>query len=82
MKYQEEIKRIIQNTVSLTEEVDSIDFETSLVNAGMDSLSFVRIVVEIENHFDLEFPDDKLVFTEADTIKTLCKIVLEVKGEV
>lgn len=81
MKYQDEIAKIIRDTIILTEPVENIIIDTRLQNVGMDSITFVKAVVEIENHFDIEFPDEKLAITQAGTIKDLCEIVMEAKGE-
>ena len=44
---------------------------------GLDSLKFVRIVVEVEDRFGIEFPDDKLDLSQTDTVRKLCEIVME-----
>ena len=80
MRYENEIREILFNTVAVTEPADSITIETNLHDAGMDSLSFVRLVIEIEDFFGIEFPDDKLIMSEAGTIKELCEIVDSAKS--
>ena len=80
MKYQNEITTIIKDIINLTEPIEDISIDTNLQNIGMDSITFVRVVVEIENKFRIEFPDDKLIITEAGTINQLCVIVQSVKG--
>lgn len=79
MKYQHEVIKIIEETITLTENIDNIDIDTNLQNVGMDSISFVRVVVKIENQFDIKFPDEKLVITLAGTIKSLCEIIIDIK---
>lgn len=81
MKYQNEIMEIIKDTINLTESVDHISLDTDLQNVGMDSLTFVRVVIEIENLFNVEFPDEKLIISQAGTVKKLCTIVMEVRDK-
>jgi len=73
MKYENEIRELLLKTITVTEPIEEITAETDLQNVGMDSLTFIKLIVEIENLFDIEFPDDKLA--ETGTIKKLCEIV-------
>lgn len=75
MKYEQEIREILPRAITLTQSIDTIAIDTDLQTVGMDSLSFVRMVVEIENIFDFEFPDEKLIVSEAGTIQELCNIL-------
>jgi len=79
MKYQNEITKIIQDTIQLTVPIESLELDTRLENVGLDSITFIRIVVQIEDQFDMEFPEDRLLLTQAGTIKDLCEIVIAVK---
>lgn len=52
----------------------------NLIDAlGMDSITFVYIVVELETHFDIQIPDDSLFI---EKFKTLDEIVLIVEKEI
>ena len=73
--YDAEIRAIIAANIISNEPIDTYDAEASLQNIGMDSISFIRIAVEIENHFGFEFPEDKLIIAEAGTIALLDQIV-------
>ena len=75
MKYEKEIRDIISRVKIGTEPIESITSETKLQDIGMDSLRFVEIIIEIENEFKLEFPDDKLVMSECGTIIELCNTI-------
>lgn len=79
MKYEEAIRKIIDENVKLTKPMEAIQFEENLKNAGMDSLSFISVIVEIENCFSITFPDEKLIIQNACTIKQLCEIVKSVE---
>ena len=81
MDYEKQIRELISGIIKTTEPIDNYGADNDLQSIGMDSLTFVRIVVEIENRFEIEFPDDKLVMTESGTINQLCAVILTSKGE-
>jgi acyl carrier protein len=80
MNFEKKIREIVATNIKTTESIDTYDADGSLQDIGMDSLTFVRIVVAIENEFEIEFPDDKLIITEAGTIALLCNLLESVLG--
>lgn len=42
---------------------------------GINSLGYIKLIVEIENRYDIQIPDQKLVLSNATTIKDLACIV-------
>lgn len=74
MKYENEIREIVLGVMN-NPELNSATIEDDLQNFGMNSILFIKIVVEIENRFNIEFPDEKLLITQAGTIKELCEII-------
>ena len=44
---------------------------------GMDSISFIRIIVELEELYDIEFDDEKLSHSDYETIGQVYKYVLD-----
>lgn len=47
----------------------------------LDSLSFVTIIVEIEQAFGIEVPDDRLDFTELNTISGFTSLVQQLLNQ-
>lgn len=47
----------------------------NLVDLGMDSIKFVQVVVSLEEVFECEIPDSKLLVTEMDTIKKIYDVL-------
>lgn len=76
MKYENEIREILSKIIQNGEAIKNIGVDDSLQAIGMNSIAFIKVVVEIENEFNIEFPDNKLSITEAGTIRDLCDIVL------
>ena len=42
---------------------------------GLDSIAFIRMVVALEETFNVEIPDEKLLITEMNTISKIEKII-------
>lgn len=72
----EEILDIINNAI----EGDAIDLEQlddDLSELGMDSIKFIQIIVEIEETFECEIPDSKLIITELNTVQKIFDVLQE-----
>ena len=51
------------------------DFDTDLSEIGVDSLLFIRIIVAIEEEFECEIPDEKLLISEMNTVNKIIGIL-------
>lgn len=72
----EELKKIICNYADVKEE--NITLNTNIKNElGLNSLELINLVVEIEDHFNLEIPDEEILGIETvdDAIKLIKKQV-------
>ena len=58
---------------------DIIEYVDLIDDCGMDSITFISIVVEIEAHFDIEVPDDLLTL---ENFKCVDDIVTIVENEI
>jgi len=56
-------------------EITAEQIEEDLSQLGMDSITFIRIVVALEEYFDIEIPDEYLLIAEMNTIEKMLKIV-------
>lgn len=61
------------NNIQVTQEQIDIPFES----LGIDSIEFVRIIVELEDFFECEFPDEKLIMNNANTVKKIFMILAD-----
>ena len=73
MKYEKKIREIISSHTNAN--VDSFESDGDLRDIGIGSLSFIAIIVDIENEFGIEFPNDMLVMKSSGTIALLNQIV-------
>lgn len=42
---------------------------------GVDSITFIKIIVMLENEFECEIPDSKILFTEMDTVQKIIEVL-------
>lgn len=71
----ESILRVINSLDNI--EVSTEQLDESLPNLGMDSISFIQIVVGLEEAFDCEIPDSKLLVSEMDTVQKILDVLQE-----
>ena len=66
---------VINKSESL--EINENQIETNLSDMGMDSINFIQIIVGLEDAFDCEIPDSKLLITEMDTVQKMFDVLQE-----
>ena len=71
----ESILRVINSLDNI--EVSTEQLDESLPDLGMDSISFIQIVVGLEEAFDCEIPDSKLLISEMDTVRKMLNVLQE-----
>lgn len=47
----------------------------NITGLGINSISFIKLVVYLENEFNIEFDDDALDFSKFTSLNELCKYV-------
>lgn len=78
-KVTELIKKIIIEIGKYTNEEQEfvIDDNQDLVTVGMDSLSFIKLLVQIEIEFEIEFEDEELLMENFQTVNTIVSLLGE-----
>ncbi len=56
-------------------EINNISIDTDFVSIGIDSITFIKIVVALESEFDFEFDDEMLLITKFSTLKSMIDYV-------
>ena len=70
MVYTEILRKIVaQNINTISKNKIEDDFE------GIDSIVFIKIILAIEDYFNIEYPDDKLSFQESGSISKISKVL-------
>ncbi|HAN21164.1 MAG TPA: hypothetical protein DCP51_05750 [Clostridiales bacterium] len=81
--YEEKIKKdlykILCNVYSSSDKIKNISPDTDFKKEGMDSIMFVELIIEIENHFKIDFPYEKMTLKQAGSIKAICEIISSLK---
>lgn len=71
---------IIKNAVNISDETTIIS--NTLINTlKINSLNFLKIIVDIEEEYDIEFDDEELNFDGFSTIKALVEHIDKKRNE-
>ena len=62
-------------------EIGKDQLEDNLTECGMDSITFIQIIVAIEETFECEIPDSKLLLTEMDTVQKMIDVLQELYND-
>lgn len=52
-----------------------IEEDTLLNSLGVDSLTFIRILVDIEDYFGIQIPENDFLIEKMNTLKKMCKVI-------
>ena len=77
----DEIRQIIREHARLPVDVDSLTDDADLYEAGMTSHASVNVMLAIEDHFDLEFPDHMLKRSVFESIAAIASALQELRSE-
>lgn len=55
--------------------VDNVDFDSPLSVYGVDSLSIIEIILEVENFFETEIDNSKLNYSSLKTIRSISNLI-------
>lgn len=70
------IKNYIREIIcELLEMYENFDENENLVELGMESVKFVELILQIEEHFNVQIPDEKLNFVDMNTLKNIVSVV-------
>ena len=73
--YQNQIRHILASHGRLSVDVTALNDDSDLYAAGLTSLITVNLLLAIEDHFDVEFPDELLSRRTFQSIEALAAAV-------
>jgi acyl carrier protein len=73
----DEIRTIIRDHARLPVDVDALAVDADLYQAGMTSHASVNVMLALEDHFDLEFPDHMLKRSVFESIAAIAAALRE-----
>lgn len=69
----ENVLGVVNSTEKL--EITTEQLQENLPDLGMDSITFIQIIVALEERFECEIPDEKLLITEMDTVQKMIDVL-------
>lgn len=70
------LKEILISNLDDDNMVDvEIGLDDNLVSLGLNSITFIKVVVECEKAFDIEFDDEELDYEVFDTLEKICNCI-------
>lgn len=76
--YQEQVRTIVAQHARLPIDVAQLSDSADLYAAGLTSLTTVNLMLAIEDHFDIEFPDQMLGRKTFESIQSLSEAIEEI----
>ncbi|MFL5896892.1 MAG: acyl carrier protein [Solirubrobacterales bacterium] len=74
----EQIRQVIRQHAHLSVNVDSLDDDADLYQAGMTSHASVNVMIALEDTFDVEFLDSMLKRSVFESVSAIEKALSEV----
>ena len=69
----ERVTDIVNSVLGI--KLNNENVEDNLSQIGMDSIKFIQIVVALEESFEIEVPDEKLLITAMGTLNQMIDVV-------
>lgn len=69
------VRKILRAIVETPSIVDNLKNDDILLGIGINSLSIVKLAVELENEYDFEIEDDELQMENLSTINKICELI-------
>ena len=60
-------------------EVTEDKLDEDLSELGMDSITFIKIIVAVEEEFECEIPDSKLLLGEMNTVNKIVQVLNDIE---
>ena len=74
------VKEILSSHVDVAVDIERIDENTFLDTIGVNSINFIRTVLDIEGEFNFQFDIDHLGYENFGTVKNLISYVQQNLG--
>lgn len=69
----EKILEIVNSVQDMEATVDQCDDD--LLELGLDSIKFIQIILSLEEAFECEIPDEKLLLTEMNSVNKMLEVL-------
>lgn len=79
---QDQIRQILAQNGRLAVPIERLADEADLFAAGLDSLAIVNVLMSLEEHFDIELPDELLSRRTFASIASITRVVTDLTESV
>lgn len=77
MELNKRVSDIIKKEISRFYPNINVNIDMNLIDIGFDSLSFIQLIVGLEDKCNVTIPDEKLCISNVMTFSDLCNILIE-----
>ena len=74
------MRKLQSINVSLWEYPNESKLDEDLSDLGMDSITFIKIIVAAEKEFECEIPDSKLLIGEMNTANKIVRVLQNIEA--
>jgi len=71
------VRKILSNFIEDFYE-KKIENNANLMNYGLDSLGFIKTIIEIEDKFDIIIPDEYITLFSLNTVEKIISVINEI----
>lgn len=72
-----EIEKIVLESLNSLIGEKEIDHDSQLLDLGVDSITFIRLVVDLEDKFDFEVDDEDITLDNFATLSKILELLLK-----
>ncbi|HEX4010831.1 MAG TPA: acyl carrier protein [Solirubrobacteraceae bacterium] len=74
-----DVREVLREHARLPVDIDSLDDDADLFQAGMSSHASVNVMLALEDRFDVEFPDAMLRRSVFETVAAITAAIAELR---
>jgi len=63
MSIENKIREILSESIQLSKPIEDIGLEEDLTELGMDSITVIKVIIDIESEYGFEVPDEDLAIS-------------------
>lgn len=77
MSVVEHVKQVISKHVDIVVEIDIMQDDVRLDEIGVNSINFIRMIIELEDYYDILFDMDMLGISEFEIVGNFVNYVVQ-----
>lgn len=81
MTNMDDLSTLLQPYLKFVRCMDTVTVDDDLASLGLDSMGAIDLLLEIEEHFNIVIPDERLVEETFATPRTLWDVISELKDQ-